>query len=61
VQETRCTDEEPALRPLDGHLVACHFAEDVRDGRIKPHARRAVLDPGLQQQPLVPPVGLDRP
>jgi len=25
----RCTAEAPALRPLEGHLVACHFAEDI--------------------------------
>jgi len=36
VQPTRCADEEPALRKLDGHLVACHFAEDIRSGRIAP-------------------------
>ena len=36
VQPTRCHDEEPPLRPLGGHLVACHYAEDVREGRITP-------------------------
>jgi dipeptide transport system ATP-binding protein len=25
----RCTQEAPALRPLDGHLVACHHAEAI--------------------------------
>ena len=24
--QARCTEEEPALRPLDGRTVACHFA-----------------------------------
>jgi peptide/nickel transport system ATP-binding protein len=34
-QPTRCDDEVPALRELAaGHLVACHYAEDVRDGRV---------------------------
>ena len=34
-QATRCHDEVPALRELaPGHRVACHWAEDVRDGRI---------------------------
>jgi peptide/nickel transport system ATP-binding protein len=34
-QPTRCHDEVPALRELaPGHRVACHWAEDVRDGRI---------------------------
>jgi oligopeptide/dipeptide ABC transporter ATP-binding protein len=36
VQAERCSDEEPALRALDGHLVACHFAEKVRTGEIAP-------------------------
>jgi oligopeptide/dipeptide ABC transporter ATP-binding protein len=40
VQPTRCADEEPLLRELDGHQIACHFAEDVKAGRItpKPHS-----------------------
>ncbi len=25
----RCTAEAPALRPVEGHMVACHFAETV--------------------------------
>jgi dipeptide transport system ATP-binding protein len=25
----RCTQEAPELRPLEGHLVACHYAETV--------------------------------
>jgi dipeptide transport system ATP-binding protein len=25
----RCAAEAPVLRPLDGHLVACHFAEAI--------------------------------
>ena len=28
----RCTAERPALRPIDGHLVACHFAEEIGAG-----------------------------
>jgi peptide/nickel transport system ATP-binding protein len=37
-QPTRCHDEVPDLRPLDdGHTVACHWAEQIREGRIKPH------------------------
>ena len=42
VQETRCADEEPLLRQVGGHLVACHFAEDVKAGRIRP--RQAVAE-----------------
>jgi hypothetical protein len=36
VQPTRCSDEEPALRPLEGHVVACHYAEDIKAGLIQP-------------------------
>jgi peptide/nickel transport system ATP-binding protein len=36
VQPTQCRDEEPALRALDGHLVACHYAEQIRAGMVKP-------------------------
>ena len=36
VQPIRCADEEPLLRTLDGHQIACHFAEDVKAGRITP-------------------------
>ena len=54
VQETRCAGEEPELRSLDGHLVACHFAEDVKSGKIKPHERAAVLDAGPQPAPYAP-------
>jgi peptide/nickel transport system ATP-binding protein len=32
VRPTRCATEEPALRQLDGHLVACHYAEEIRAG-----------------------------
>jgi peptide/nickel transport system ATP-binding protein len=36
-QETRCDSERPELRDLgEGHLVACHFAEEIRRGEIQP-------------------------
>ena len=45
-QESRCDDEVPVLRQLapahsaithpPGHLVSCHWAEDVRDGLLQP-------------------------
>jgi len=36
-QETRCDTEVPVLRELaPAHLVACHWAEDVRDGKLLP-------------------------
>ena len=36
VQPTKCATEEPQLRVLDGHRVTCHFAEDIKAGRIAP-------------------------
>jgi peptide/nickel transport system ATP-binding protein len=40
-QETRCHDERPQLRVIDGadagHRVACHWAEDIRSGRLSAH------------------------
>jgi peptide/nickel transport system ATP-binding protein len=48
-QETRCDDERPELRTVDiegvpdSHRVACHWAEQIASGEIKPHAVRATL------------------
>jgi peptide/nickel transport system ATP-binding protein len=37
-QPERCDSEVPELRVLDdGHSVACHYAEDIRAGKIAPH------------------------
>jgi peptide/nickel transport system ATP-binding protein len=37
-QETRCDTERPALREIGpGHLVACHYAEEIAAGRITAH------------------------
>jgi peptide/nickel transport system ATP-binding protein len=59
VQPTRCRDEEPLLRTLDGHLVACHFAEQIRAGAIEPHERAPVLDASVDEArvpaPIAPP------
>jgi peptide/nickel transport system ATP-binding protein len=56
VQPTRCREDVPPLRALAaGHMVACHWAEDIRDGRIKPREREPVFDPGLQEPPEEPP------
>jgi peptide/nickel transport system ATP-binding protein len=46
-QPTRCDDERPSLRVLDvpgvslDHRVACHYAEDILAGRLRPHAVQA--------------------
>jgi peptide/nickel transport system ATP-binding protein len=55
VQETRCRDEEPLLREVQGHLVACHFAEEVKAGQIQPAQRTPVFEPGLQPPAYEPP------
>jgi peptide/nickel transport system ATP-binding protein len=56
VQPTRCREEVPPLRRLaTGHQVACHWAEDIRDGRLRPHEREPVFEPGLQEPEEGPP------
>jgi len=58
VQPTRCRDDVPELRRLHtGHEVACHWAEQIKAGEIKPHAVEPVFDPGiLPPEPEPPPV-----
>ena len=48
VQPTRCRDDEPELRPLEGHLVKCHWAEEIKAGQIQPQQREAVFEVGRQ-------------
>jgi len=56
IQPTRCRDEIPPLRKLStGHEVACHWAEEIKEGRIKPHEREPVLAVPPQEQPEGPP------
>jgi peptide/nickel transport system ATP-binding protein len=55
VQESRCRDEEPPLRPLEGHLVACHWAEEIKAGRIRPKERPTTFEPGMQEPAWEPP------
>jgi peptide/nickel transport system ATP-binding protein len=44
IQPTRCREEVPPLRKLaSGHEVACHWAEDIQSGRLRPHERAPVL------------------
>jgi peptide/nickel transport system ATP-binding protein len=58
VQPTRCREDVPPLRRLaTGHEVACHWAEEINEGRIKPREREPVLaapPPELVEEP--PPV-----
>jgi peptide/nickel transport system ATP-binding protein len=56
VQPTRCREERPQLRRLSsGHEVACHWAEDIKEGRITPHAVEPVFEPGLPEPAPEPP------
>ncbi len=55
VQETRCRDEEPELREVDGHSVACHFAAEIKAGRILATYREPTFEPGIQPAPYEPP------
>ena len=42
-QETRCDTEVPVLRELaPGHLVSCHWAEEIRDGVLAPKSPEEV-------------------
>jgi peptide/nickel transport system ATP-binding protein len=57
LQETRCRDEMPPLRELEpGHLVACHWAEQIKAGELQPKQRVAeVVEPVGQQAGWEPP------
>ena len=56
IQPTRCRDEIPPLRKLaDGHLVACHWAEEIKEGRIKPREREPVLEAPMPERVEEPP------
>jgi peptide/nickel transport system ATP-binding protein len=56
VQPTRCRDDEPELRPLEGHLVKCHWAEEIKAGQIEPQEREIVFEPGAPEPAYEPPV-----
>jgi peptide/nickel transport system ATP-binding protein len=58
VQPTRCTTDVPELRKLaDGHLAACHWAEEIKAGQLKPKEVEPVFEPVLQAPPPeLPPV-----
>ena len=55
IQPTRCTTEAPPLRKLsDGHVVACHWAEEIKAGRIAPQEREAIFEAGATAPPEQP-------
>ncbi len=48
-QETRCDDELPLLRELRaGHTVACHYAEEILEGRIQHRSAEKMLAVGAE-------------
>jgi peptide/nickel transport system ATP-binding protein len=57
VQPTRCREEIPPLRKLStGHEVACHWAEDILEGRFKPREREpVVVEQPVDLEPLEEP------
>jgi peptide/nickel transport system ATP-binding protein len=50
VQDTLCRDQAPPLRELaPGHTVACHWAEQIKAGELKPKQRVAeIVEPAPQ-------------
>ena len=56
VQDTLCRDEMPPLRELaPGHLVACHWAEQIRSGVLEPKQRLAeIVQPAGAATPATP-------
>ena len=56
VQPTRCRDDEPLLRRLaPDHVVACHWAEDIKAGKIEPHRIDPVFIPPEAEPAWEPP------
>ena len=44
VQETRCRTEVPELRKMEqGHVVACHWVEEIKAGKIEPHEVEPIM------------------
>jgi peptide/nickel transport system ATP-binding protein len=58
VQPTRCKTDVPELRKLgDGHLAACHWAEEIKAGQIEPKRPEPIFEAGPQvAPPELPPV-----
>jgi len=55
IQDTLCRDETPELRPVEHGLVACHWAEKIKTGEIKPREREIVLEAPPPEAVDVPP------
>ncbi|MEX2103100.1 MAG: ABC transporter ATP-binding protein [Gaiellaceae bacterium] len=62
MQPTRCQDEVPSLRRLSsGHEVACHWAEDIKAGKIEPQEREAIFEAGQPGAPTFAAPALEGP
>ena len=57
VQPSRCRDDEPLLRKLEGgHWVACHWTEEIKAGVIQPHFVEPILEEPAAQVAYEPPI-----
>ena len=57
VQPTRCRDERPPLRELlPGHQVACHWAEEIKTGALRPREDDPVFSRSATPRTFEPPV-----
>ncbi|HYQ82904.1 MAG TPA: ABC transporter ATP-binding protein, partial [Rubrobacter sp.] len=57
VQDTLCRDVEPQLRKLEGeHWAACHWAEDIKAGKITPKEIEVVFEEQPAPEVYEPPV-----
>ena len=58
VQPTRCREERPRAAAVrrPGHVVACHWAEEIKAGEIQPHEREAVVVVPRETGAYIPPV-----
>jgi peptide/nickel transport system ATP-binding protein len=46
----------PPLRKLStGHQVACHWAEEIKEGRIQPQQQEAIFEAGIAEPVWEPP------
>ena len=41
-----------------GTPVACHWAEQIKSGELRPHKVKPVFDPGIEEPAYEPPPGL---
>jgi peptide/nickel transport system ATP-binding protein len=55
VQPTKCRTEVPPLRTLgDEHLIACHWAEEIKAGQIQPQEVNPAFELAARESPVEP-------